>query len=376
MVNKIFGQPWYLWVVLALAVGYVVYPPETVMVNNLMSQFQGAQQGVTPVTTQGAMTANPGNPYTKAISLTVTTTWAYDDSNLGMNGDRFQVYHHDLSTVANGNVTVTAGVGTAATITQLAGDNGLLYLVHDYNTQTTGFIDRDLTVSRNAPFLTGWMLRDIDNDGIMDIVFTLDVSMFPDLAGGQTTQPVALHIFAWRSQAAITMTAISSPTGMTTAGDYHVTGYFSAWTGEGYQLRLVKAQIGTSNSGSTAVTANATIGALFVAGTLQLKGLTLSDVKGKYTQVYSTVPYDAANSWFLLYSANYNGATDPTQAEYGTNFIYQRQAGASWMGYDIWLHSSSGAMTAANKYYAIIYLTFINPAGTNIITYVVLTLTG
>jgi len=368
------------WILILLVGGYIFYPPFQAMVNNGMSQLTGAQ-GNTPVTQQTQQMNNPTSPYQGIIHFSVTNIWEYDLTTLALTNAVLVLYHHDLSTYATSGTT-TIGAGDVG---QMAGDNGIFYLAVKYMTQTIGWVDPVATMNANKPFLTGYMLRDIDNNGQTDLIFTVDVSSFPGLVAGQTSQLVALTMESWKYQTSATpaFTAISSPTAMTTAGTYHTTGYISGWTGEGYDLDLQRIVIGASNSGSTSVTANSTINALFVAGTLQLKSLRLSGIgpSGKtYGTTWGAPNYDASNEEYWLYTASgvSNGvsSTDVTQVNFGTQYVYERQAGASWLTYDITWQSSSAALTGSSKYYAIIYATCGIPSGSSFNFYVVLTLTG
>lgn len=380
--NKIFGQPWYFWLVIALAIGYFIYPPEQVMVNNLMSQFIGQQQGLTPVTVTTMTPNNPVTPYTGPISLTLNSLWAWDGTTLALTNAAYMVYHHDLTSYAVNGMTLSS----STTVTQSTGDNGILYIAVLYKTMTVGFVDPDLTLKNNKPYITGYMLRDLAaSPGQKSIIFTLDVSSFVPLAPGATQaipQAVNVNLYSWKNQAgAMTITAAgTAPTGMTTAGEYHSIGYLTGWTAEGYELRLVNVEVGTSNAASTSVTANATIGGLFAAGTLQMHQMSIRGSGPQTGTLYGaqwTAPsYSPGVNYFLLYSANHNGVTDTSQVNYGLPYPYERNAGASWMGYDIWWTTSAGALTAGSKYYAIIYLTFLQPDASIINAYLVITLTG
>jgi len=370
------------WIIILLIAGYMFYPPFQTMVNNGFAQLSGAQ-GQTPVTQPSGQPTpnNPTTPYQGIIHFSVTNIWEYDLTSLSLTNTVFTLYHHDLSTPTTASGTTTI---TATDVPQMNGDNGIFYLACKYLTQTVGWIDIQASLAANKPWLTGYMLRDIDNNGQTDIIFTVDVSGFPGLVAGQTSQLVPIVLQSWKYQTSATpaFTAVSSPTAMTTAGTYHTTGYVSGWTGEGYDLDLQRIVIGASNSGSTSVTANSTINALFVAGTLQLKSLRLSGVGAgvTYGSTWTAPNYDASNEEYWLYTASgvSNGAsgTDVTQVNWGTQYVYQRQAGASWLSYDITWQTSSAALTGSSKYYVIIYATCGIPSGSSFNFYVVSTLTG
>jgi len=331
----------------------------------------------------GNTTPTPGTPYTGPISLAVNTLWAYDESANAISSARVTVYHHDWTYVTN--MTIASGVGTAGTIVQSSPDQGVLYIVVRYLTSTTYFVDRDLTVAKNpvgstSSGITAWTLKDVDNNGQDDLIFTLDVSRLPAIQAGQTTQPVNINIYSWKAMSSGgSLTAISSPTGMTTAGDYHATGYYASWTGEGYQLRLLKAVVAPTNTTSAA----SSLYDDFAAGTASIKGYTFrgmgTDTLGNSVTMgnaWTAVNYDASQNQYLWYQASWNGKVDVTQVSYGMPIIYYRQAGASWLQFDIWIHVGSGVLVASSIYDITTTLTFTNPAGTTFTEAITTVLTG
>ena len=332
------------------------------------TQFKIGQAPVIPgVPTTPTVPA--GQVYTGPISLTVTDYWAHDSSSLALTNAVIPVYHKDLVTIAHAGLTL----GTAAVLTQLGGDNGILYIVVEDKTQTVGYVDPALTVQRSGGLIPAYTLKDIDSNGQMDLVFTLDISGLAPLTAGETSKPVNIALYSWKAQTnSGALVSISSPTGMNTAGDYHATGYYGTWSGEGWQLRLVKAQIAPKNT-------TGDVDDKFEAGTLQLKAFTFRGMGSSgvvYGAKWEGVNYDAAQDIYLWYQANWSGSTDVTQVNYGMPFKYERQSGASWLQFDISIHTSSGTLTASSKYYITITLTFAAPDASTFTETLDVTLTG
>ena len=371
---------WLVGIIVIAVIVQVAYPGGLSGAYTDVRNYQQAAP-VAPVAPVTSQLAQPGTTaYSGPISLKVTSTWIYDDSALALTNAHLNTYDSNM------NFLATMTEATAGTIVISPADNGVMYLVIEDLTQTVGYVDPDYTISKSSGYITSWSLKDVDNNGQKDIVFKLNVASL-SIKAGQTAATLNILNYAWKAMTnAGSLTNISSPTGMTTAGDYHNTFYYDTWTGEGYELRLVKVQIYSTNaSGVTNSSSNSgSIGALFNAGTVQLKSLIFRGTSASssviptkvYGQEFGGTSWDNSNSYFQLWQATYQGVTDVTQTNYGMPFVYDRQAGASFLQGDLWLHTSSSAMTSGSKYYLTITLTFQSPAAATFTETLTLTLTG
>jgi len=391
MASKFLGMDWKVWILVILVVGYFVYTPEQVFVNNLMHGVGGAG-GNTPVTPGGGAPANPNSPYTGPVYLNVTDQWAIDQSGLQLLGANYVLYHHDLASVAYSSGTTYSGIknSNAGAISQVTGDNGVFYLAVEYLTQTTAYIDPSVTMNLNKPFITGYMLRDMDNNGQQDLVFTLDFSTLAPLSAGMSYQIVNLALQIWKYQTTTTpaFTIIGAAlTGMTTAGTYTWQYYISGWTagtylgGTGYDLKLAKLVLcSISTQGATSCSTNSTMQGLMTGGTLQVTKASLSAVGAQSGKSYGpgtmATSWDAANQMVLMFQANSGGTTDVTQVNYASDLIMERQQPPTSYVLTISFKTASGALTASSLYFLLIYATFDTPAASTFSKYVTITMTG
>lgn len=319
--------------------------------------------------------AAPTQIYSGTVSFLISAFWAQDQSALTLTSAGLKLYHADAS------FSGTATQGTATDINENPTDQGVMYFVYQDLTGTVGWVDPAATVKNNPAYITGYdVATDYNKDGINDIRFALNLKALT-IAAGQTKPTVTINLVAWKDSTADTVTNISSPTGMTTAGDYHATGYMSM-SGEGYEMKVSRIIIWVSHTNA----ANTTAGSLstkFLAGTAYIPQFRFSGVGAQTSTTYGqtwtglTGAYDSSNTRIVVFTANSGGVTDLTQTEWGAPYIYERASGSSWLTYDIWIHTASGALTASSVYYLYLEVIHTTPAGTqSSATSLKITLTG
>lgn len=271
----------------------------------------------------------------------------------------------------DGTYAGTPVQATGTSITIEPSYNGKLTLVIKYMTSTVGFVDAAKTVAQNPSYMKSPMyLKDVDTNGQVDQLYDLDVS-WVSIKAGQTAAIINIDLISWNADTAVTITNISSPTGMNAAGDYHATGYIAAIT-ETYQwnVQIIK------------LTSNATAGSFgtkFSAGTSTVKSFKLqgtgAQTNTKYGGIwtpsgsggdfaFSNPSYDTANTYWEIFKAHSTGgAVDVSQVNYGMGFVNERQSGTTWLQFDVWIHTT-GDLTASTAYYLTVSVTCTNPAGT------------
>jgi len=256
-----------------------------------------------------------------------------------------------------------------------------MYFVFQDLTQTTGWVDPAATVTNNPAYITGYDLdTDYNKDGINDIRFALNLKSLT-IQAGQVKPTVTINLVSWKDSTSDTVTNISSPTGMTTAGDYHATGYM-AMSGEGYEMKVNRIIIWVSHTNAANTTASS-LSTKFLAGTVYIPEFRFSGTGAQTGTVYGqtwkglTGKYDSSNTRTVVWTANRNGVEDLTQTEWGAPYVYERASGSSWLTYDIWVHTASGALTASSLYYLYLEVIHTTPAGTqSSSTSLKITLTG
>lgn len=327
--------------------------------------------------TGSCKTSAPSNPYTPyhgSISFTIGTIDGDAKTALTLTAGLYWLMHADNSFAGSAPVIVAA-----TTIPMSPTDNGHMILVFRYLTCTVGFIDADKSWKNNPSYMKSAMyLKDWDGNGQLDQTYDLDLTSL-QLVAGQSVPVVSINMIAWNADTSVTITSVSVPTGMNTAGDYHATGYIAGIT-ETSMWTLQKINLKSNTTASTK------FGVKFAAGTTYIVAFTLKGI-GAQTQAqygqrwlkseFYDSNYDAAQDEWAVYRAHnpVTGAVDVSQVNYGMPFVNERQSGTTWLLYDIWVHTTSDIVASATEVLEV-ELWCTNPAGTQTEATTNLTFTG
>ena len=238
-------------------------------------------------------------------------------------------------------------------------------------------------MNNNAPYITAWTaLKDVNNDGYKDLAFVINFNAFAT-CNSCTVSTGSLNLYGWKlsilsasTSASGSITKQISPTGVATSGDYHYTGYIGNATTSlaGYEIKVLAVRLWASHVAGTANTTASSMNQYINNGQVQLKGISLygrgaatgtiygwswgsTNVAG--TQYAQLPNYDASNTRFVLLQANptpltsfgTSGTFDVTQPEWGYPLVWEYGSSASFVSYDIWIHTAAGALTTGDYYY-------------------------
>ena len=325
--------------------------------------------------------------YSGPVDWTVTSKDGDSKAALALTNAVFYAYHRDGASYAG-----SATQGTSTAIRLDTTDEGQMVLCVLYKTSTVGFVDPKGTIAWNPTYLkTSWYLKDVDTDGKLDQCYGVDMRgdvnfwITEGMGPPQQNPDLIIDLTAWNSDATVTITNISAPTGMNTPGDYHHTGYIAAITST-YMMNVVRIYLNVVQSGTGAV--NSTSGGLWSllqAGSTYLMGFTLRGSGGQggtygdsWLANKFTSGYDTGSQTYEIFKAHDpNDATkvDITQPNYGMGFVQERLSATTWLGFDVWIKTSAD-LTASSKYYAYLFVVATNPAGTTTSNTLTLTWTG
>ena len=321
----------------------------------------------------------PGGIYSGAVTWTINTNWAYDDSDIDATSETVGIWSADGSTKRG---TPVEDTGTSVNIEKV--DAGFVWL-----TWTAGgggtpdyILDPYATATANVARIKSWELVDLYNDGVWDIRFKLDCTdVSAEVSGLAPT--VVINLQGWKHQDnSVVLTTIAQPTGMTTAGtSYEATGYAATFDGEGYDLVITRIYVDY----------NSTTGAVVDTNGLYLRSFTMkavgandgrefpfspADQSKSINGIWYDPPKDSANHWWQVYWATYNNKVSVKQPNFGLHYVKERGAGDAFLQYKLTFETATGAMTASATYALTLTFTVTNAAGTTFDETDTITLTG
>lgn len=268
----------------------------------------------------------------------------YDDSPLNPDDDVIiKILHADGKTLFG----TASGLGSQNYITGqvLESDRGILYLVVDHETGTTEYFLDEKTAAVN-PYLTALSPRDVDNDGILEHIWKLDVSSLTPLQGGETYKEITLNLYAMVCDVTgLSFASTINPSSPDLSGPSYVSlvaeGYLTG-VDEGAGFKVVRVELTMPNAGNESY-----------VDTGKVKNVWVQINEDRWTQLR----WEPAQDRFLVWEA-----ADMTQEVYGKPYFYAKGAGATWFTYKVHIQGANFAPGA--KWTPTLKITYINPAGT------------
>jgi hypothetical protein len=286
--------------------------------------------------------------YSGALQIDFPEYWSYDNSKISAAAalPDVYIYHADKSklfgsdTGANGNVSGEL----------YPSDAGILYMVLDYGTQTTYYLDvGEITGSwLKADSLTMW---DHDKDGTDEYCWTLDFTSLGALQAGESKKEKTLNLYVLKYDSDPTLTSTVNCTGVSTStySDFTAELYISGWSGEGYAIKITRVLITLPDSNNATYVED---------GKVQFKQMSLGyGYDKRYT--WSSASWDLANKQWTVNI----GVTDWTEEAYAKLIKYERNAGTTFATAKITMTCGKFASSAVVLPTLKIY--YIDPAGTS-----------
>ena len=223
-------------------------------------------------------------------------------------------------------------------------DNGKWYLIIDYGTNTTCWLDRDITDADT--YITRVFGADGDRDGFDEEYVEITMSGLGDLKAGESYKEREINLAACPARVSgVTFTSLTNATAIsTTAYSYKTaTGYTAGFT-EGDLARIAKVQI----------TFNASASALYADN----QSLMLTHLKlGSYTFTNTQFgTFDLANCRWQLELG------DQINSQQGKPLYYEKNGGDLWASFELKFYAKYG--NAGYAVYPTISIYFYSPDGT------------
>jgi len=307
------------------------------------------QQIAIELTPEGeeATKPTPSYIYSGSLKINFPEYWSYDNSNITAAAalpDTY-VYHADKDKLF-GSSTGAIGYVEGELYEE---DAGILYLVLDYGTQTTYYVDVGQISGSwfKADSLTMW---DHDLDGTDEYCWTLDFSKLGPLAAGESTKVKTLNLYVVKYDSGPTLTSSVNCTGIsaTTYSDFTAELYISGWTGEGYAIKITRVLITLPNAGNATYVED---------GKVQFKQMTLGYGYDKSYR-WTSALWDLANKQWTVNI----GVTDYTEEAYAKLIKYERNAGTTFATAKITL--TCGKFGSGATLQPTLKIYYIDPSGT------------
>jgi hypothetical protein len=282
----------------------------------------------------------PGSVYSGRLKLNIVEIKRVDGSDYDISDSFYRVIHGSGS--YNDKVADVSSDSVTGEIKP--SDAGIWYLVLDYGTNTTFWLDHTETLK--DPYITEIAGRDGDQDGFQETYLTLDFSQLAPLTAGESQKEREISlVFCPARTTSITFTSLTNASSIgTSAYSYKTaTGYMAGFT-EGDLGKIAKVELVFDDSGNTTYPD---------VGYWMLTHLKL----GPYTWTATTFGgYDLANTRF---QAKFG---DQINSQGGKPIYYAKNAGDTWATYEVKAYCKYPS--ASKTIFVDVNLYFYKPDGT------------
>lgn len=327
------GVPLIFWLMLILGIAFLFTSP---MGQEILQRFLQPEQVAPGVPPQYIYSGN--------LKINLNTYDLYDDTIQDPNDAvDVKIFHADGFTVFG---TATLLDGTDSITGQVfPHDQGILYLAVDHDTGTTEYYLDSKTDEVNV-YLIAMSPRDIDDDGVLEHYWKLDVTSLTPLQAGETQKEITLNLYCMPADVTgLDWTSVlnpSSPDLSTSAyQDLTAEGYMSG-VSEGYGFKVVRVELTMPNTGNETYVED-------------------GKVKNVWVQIgtdkWTVLSWQPGQDRFLVWEA-----TDVTQEVYGKTYFYTKNAGTTWLRY--YVHIQGANFAAGAVWNPTLKITVIDPAGT------------
>jgi hypothetical protein len=257
--------------------------------------------------------APAGNVYSGRVTVNLVQIKRIDGAAYGIADSQMRVIHGSMDY----NDKVGTLTGDTITGDLNKADKGTWYLIVDYGTNTTLWLDSAET--SKSEYVAKIFGNDGDRDGFDETYIQLDLSTLAPLVAGENAKVVDLTLINCPARiSSIDFTSLMNVTGISaSAYGYHsATGYMDGFS-EGDEGKLAKVILDFSASGNqTYPDTNAWM---------------LTQLKiGAYTLTGSQFgTYDLANKRYLILFG------DQINSAGGRDFYYEKNAGTLWASYEL-----------------------------------------
>jgi hypothetical protein len=280
--------------------------------------------------------------------------WSYDDAEQTSALPYRKFYHaNKQSLMMSLGTTTQNGSGNL-----WVSDMGILYLVIDWATETTYYLDEHATITLGGDYVAERIDAydfdpvdgDYDDDGTIEYYYKCDFTSVPKSDNNEATVYQNLYVIKYDSAPSITSQANVTDISLTTDNFYTAEGYLAGWTGEGYGFKISRVYVTVSSSGSNRTRVE--------DGYIKFVELSVGDFR------YTSADWDYGSYWWKIKNVitSTDPAADPTEEAYCPIVYYDRGAGTTWAKVNFKIH---GHLSSASEVIVVtIKIYYINPAGT------------
>lgn len=289
----------------------------------------------------------PGFMYSGLLNLNLPMYDVYDDSTITPTDIVCKLWHADETTLVGSKTTPDGSDDITGEV--FASDQGILYLSVDHN-GTTIYYTLDQESEDAGTYLTALTPKDVDDDGILDHYFKVDITNLSPLAAGETQKEITINLYTL--DADVTDLAATSQLNGTSADlsdtsylDLYATGYLSGIS-EGDGFKFVRVELTMPDSGNETYVNDGMVKNVWVS---------LGYGKDK-TYKWDSMLWQPGQDRFLAWEA-----TDIAEEVYARSIIYERGAGDTFASYQV--HIQGANFDAGAVWKPTVKITYISPAG-------------
>jgi len=266
----------------------------------------------------------------------------YDDSQVTPTDIVTKIWHKDQKTLF-GSVTMDGTDEISGQV--LPEDEGILYVSVDHEATTIYYV-LDAQSESATGFLTALTPRDVDDDGVLEHYYKLDLTWLTPLEAGETQKEITINFYALDADVTgldivSQLNATSSDFSGSSYVDAIAEGYISG-VSEGDGFKIVRVELTMPNAANESYVEDGKVKNVWVQ---------LGDYK------WTVLQWQPGQDRYLVWEA-----TDVTQEVYGKVLFYERGAGTTWCKYIV--HIQGANFGAGASWVPTLKITYIDPSGT------------
>ena len=286
----------------------------------------------------------PGFIYFGNLQVNIPMYDVYDDSVVTPTNIVCKLWHADEATLFGSKTTPDGDDDISGQV--LTEDAGILYLSVDHEATVIYYTD-DAESDGATGYLTALSPKDVDDDGVLEHYFKLDVTSLAPLDAGETQREITLNLYAMQTDVTgLNIVSITNPSSADLSGatylDLYATAYVDAVT-QGDGFKLVRVELTMPDAANETYVED---------GKVKSVWMQVGDYK------WTVLSWQPGQDRFLVWEA-----TDVTQEVYGKPILYDKNMGTTDVA-KCTVHIKGANFAANATWNPTIKLTFINPAGT------------
>lgn len=298
--------------------------------------------------TPGPTPTPTGDFYVGNLQVNIPIYDVYDDSAITATGIVCKLWHADQATLFGSKTTPDGDDDIQGQVTPE--DNAILYLSVDH-VATVIYYTLDAESEGTTSYLTAEPPTDVDDDGVLEHYFKVDLTTLTPLTAGETQKEITLALYSMDADYDYTLTSIAQATSADYSGSTYLDAYATAYWASGALGdggKMVRVELTLPDAANETMYSNGKVKNIWIS----IQG----DVNTLYK--WTNPSFQPAQDRFLVWEAS-----DVTQEVNGKPVMYGRNTASNAVGM-ITVHVKCANFGAGEVFAPTIQITLIDPAGT------------